>query len=101
MPALLLSAAGVALLVLAASWRRRPRTGRPWWTTSAFSTSAALVGVPGIGLALAMVWPMSLVTEGARAAAVAVLPFALGLLAALWTGLFLPTPRWVRPRWSR
>lgn len=100
MLAALISLAGLALLALA-WWWRQPRRGGRWWTSGGFPASAALIGVPGIGLALAMAWPMSLVSGGNRVAAFAVVPFAVGLVGALWTGLFLPTPRWVRPRWWR
>lgn len=97
----LLSAVGLCLLALAASWRRRAPGRRRWWAGGGFYESAALVGVPGIGLALVCAWPMSLVDDGVDAAAVAVLPFAVGLGGALWTGLFLPTPRWLQPHWYR
>ncbi|WP_225755606.1 hypothetical protein [Actinotalea sp. Marseille-Q4924] len=101
MVAPVLSVVGVVLIALAFWWRRRPRSGRRWWSGGGRKESAALVAAPGIGLALALVWPAALVTEGQEWYITAAVPVVIGVIAALWPLLNLPTPNGVRPKWRR
>jgi hypothetical protein len=101
MVAPVLSGVGVALIALAFWWRRKPRRGHTWWSGGGRKESAALVAVPGIGLALALVWPSALLTEGSAWYVTAAVPLVVGVVAALWPLLALPTPNGVRPHWRR
>lgn len=101
MVAPVLSVVGVVLIALAFWWRRRPRRGGRWWSGGGRPESAALVAAPGVGLALALVWPAALLTEGAEWYVTAAVPVVVGVVAALWPVLNLPTPHSVRPTWRR
>nr|WP_297429797.1 hypothetical protein [uncultured Actinotalea sp.] len=101
MVAPVLSAVGVVLVALAFWWRRRPRRGGRWWSSGGRKESAALVAAPGVGLALALVWPSALVTEGSPWYVTAAVPLVIGVIALLWPLLGIATPNGVRPRWRR
>lgn len=101
MVAPVLSVVGVVLVALALWWRRRPRRGGRWWSDGGRKESAALVAAPGVGLALALVWPAELVTSGAEWYVTAAVPVVIGVVAALWPVLNLPTPNGLRPKWRR
>ncbi|MBC7290640.1 MAG: hypothetical protein H5T83_04785 [Actinotalea sp.] len=96
-----LSVVGVVLLAVTFWWRRRPGSGHRWWSTGGRRESAALVAVPGLGLALALVWPAAQLTEGSAWYVRAAVPLVIGVVAVLWTLVGVRTPDALQPAWRR